>query len=114
MTFIPDYEVLHNPSAVFRPSRKLKEEVVPKSAYFKIKDSIPLDLINNENMEIEKITLEVAPKSWIKHSDKSTLIRIKTDYAKHEMDKLMSDIDKVIDKSKSISISDKEYELESM
>ena len=66
MTFLPDYEVLHNPSSVFRPSRVKKVEIEPKSAYYKIRDTIPLDSINDENLAVEKVTVELAPRTWIK------------------------------------------------
>ena len=66
MTFLPDYEVFHNPSSVFRPSRVKKVEIEPKSAFYKIRDTIPLDLVNDEDLAVEKVTVELAPRTWIK------------------------------------------------
>ena len=50
----------------------------------------------------------------MKHSDKEPQVRIKTDYARHETDKLVSDIDKAIEKSKSVQLTDIEYKLEAL
>jgi len=111
MTYIPDYRVLHNPGAVFRPSKTIKN-VPAKVKTVKIRDALPSDysdIINDASMEVERITLEMSKRpTWIPQSDKAPLVRTRTDVATA---KLMGDIDAVIDRSKRISIKSTEVEL---
>ena len=111
MTYIPDYRVLHNPGAVFRPSKTIKN-VPAKVKTVKIRDALPSDysdIINDASMEVERITLEMSKRpTWIPQSDKAPLVRTRTDVATA---KLMGDIEAVIDRSKRISIKSTEMEL---
>ena len=105
MSVLPDFSILQNKNSLFytKPEVKRKPEVTFKCPIGTRTDKIIDQIENDPNMEINRILIEYSPNLNLKNSEKIPETRKRIGISNYETEKLISQIDSTLEKSKNIS-----------